>query len=782
MKYLFLFYLTLLLAFFSFPGFSQELSQTIRGKVVDQISQVTMPGATIMILNTDPLVGEITDEYGEFRMKNVPIGQYTLRVSFVGYKDLILPNIQVNSGKEVVLQISLEEDITQIQEFVVNASDKDRTINDMIVVSGRTFSVEETRKFAAAVNDPARMAASFSGVVSTDDGNNNISIRGNSPNGLLWRMEGIEIPNPNHFVNPGTSGGGVSILSSQLLSNSDFLTGAFTAEYGNALSGVFDLNLRKGNNENQEFTIQAGFLGLDLAAEGPIAAGYRGSYLINYRYSTLSLLSKLGLPLGDFVTNFQDLSFNIFLPTSKNSSITLFGFGGLSNQKSNAEQDSLTWESEGDRYSSKFLSNTGAAGIKHSQTLNPSNFLQTTLLVSGNTLGDKGSRLDNEYVDENRYDDHFNSSKITLSSVLNSKLSARSSLRSGVYLNQLFYNIRLNSYDEEQDQIITNANSKGNTQSIQAFSQWNYKASERVTFNLGLHYLQLLLNNSNSLEPRFSLAYELDEKQRLSFGYGLHSQVQPLGTYFAEKELEGEIILPNKDLDLSKSHHFVFGYDRSLNPLLRMKIEAYYQHLFQIPIKEGENETYSIINQQWSFATDALINEGLVKNYGVELTLEQFTNNNLYFLLSTSLYNSQYKTQENVWRNTRYNGNLNVTFTGGKEFPLQKNRTLGVNIRGIYGGGLRTTPILLDHSIEKGETVLDDAKAFETQNPAYFRTDFRISLKRNKAKSTRTWALDIQNATNRKNIYGSYFEPMDNEIKTSYQAPLIPILSYRVEF
>ncbi|SIO23234.1 TonB-dependent receptor [Algoriphagus halophilus] len=782
MKFLFTIYVTLLLAFFSFPGFSQELSQTIRGKVVDQISQLAMPGATIMILNTDPLVGEITDEYGEFKMKNVPIGQYTLRVSFVGYKDLILPNIQVNSGKEVVLQISLEEDITQIQEFVVNASDKDRTINDMVVVSGRTFSVEETRKFAAAVNDPARMAASFSGVVSTDDGNNNISIRGNSPNGLLWRMEGIEIPNPNHFVNPGTSGGGVSILSSQLLSNSDFLTGAFTAEYGNALSGVFDLNLRKGNNENQEFTIQAGFLGLDLAAEGPIAAGYRGSYLINYRYSTLSLLSKLGLPLGDFVTNFQDLSFNIFLPTSENSSITLFGFGGLSNQKSNAEQDSLTWESEGDRYSSKFLSNTGAAGIKYSQTLNPSNFLQTTLLVSGNTLGDKGSRLDNEYLYENRYDDHFSNSKITLSSVLNSKLSARSSLRSGMYLNQLFYNIHLNNYDEEQGHIITNANSKGNTQSIQAFSQWNYKASERLTFNLGLHYLQLLLNNSNSLEPRFSLAYELDEKQRLSFGYGLHSQVQPLGTYFAEKEVEGEIILPNKDLDLSKSHHFVLGYDRSLNPLLRMKIEAYYQHLFQIPIKEGVYETYSIINQQWSFATDPLINEGLGKNYGVELTLEQFTHNNLYFLLSTSLYNSQYKTQENVWRNTRYNGNLNVTFTGGKEFPLQKNRTLGVNIRGIYGGGLRTTPILLNQSIEKGETVLDDAKAFETQNPAYFRTDLRISLKRNKAKSTRTWALDIQNATNRKNIYGSYFEPMDSEIKTSFQAPLIPILSYRVEF
>ncbi|MBB6326077.1 hypothetical protein FHS59_001705 [Algoriphagus iocasae] len=775
-------YLFLMLSLLSFAAKTQTLSQTIRGKVVDQVTQIPMPGATVMVLNTDPLLGEITNELGEFKIPAVPIGSQTLRVSFVGYKDIILPNIQVNSGKEVVLQIALEEDITQIQEFVVTATDKDRTINEMVVVSGRTFSVEEARKFAAAVNDPGRMAISFSGVVGTDDGNNTISVRGNSPNGLLWRMEGIDIPNPNHFVNPGSSGGGVSILSSQLLANSDFLTGAFAAEYGNALSGVFDLNLRKGNNENQEFTVQAGFLGLDLAAEGPIAKNYRGSYLVNYRYSTLSLLSKLGLPLGDFVTNFQDLSFNVYLPTGKKSSISLFGFGGLSDQKSNAESDSLIWESEGDRYSSKFLSNTGAVGIKYSTTLNQSNFLQTTLLASGNTIGDQGSRLDNEYFNEDRYDEKFSNSKITFSSVLNSKLSARSSLRSGIYLNQLYYTLYQENYDKDVKRLVKNIDSDGSTQSIQAFSQWNYRATDRLTVNLGLHYLQLLLNNSNSLEPRASISYELDEKQRLSFGYGLHSQVQPLGTYFAEKEISGQITLPNHDLDLSKSHHFVLGYDRSLNPLLRLKIETYYQHLFQIPIKEGADQTYSIINQEWSFATDPLINKGYGKNYGVEMTLEQFTHNNLYFLLSTSLYNSQYKTQENVWRNTRFNGNLNVTFTGEKEFELRKNRTLGINIRGIYGGGLRTTPILLDESIQKGETVLDDSKAFEEQNPAYFRTDLRLSLKRNKEKSTRIWALDIQNATNRKNIYGRYYEPMDSEIKTSYQAPLIPILSYRVEF
>ena len=414
--------------------------------------------------------------------------------------------------------------------------------------------------------------------------------------------------------------------------------------------------------------------------------------------------------------------------------------------------------------------------------MNGANFLQTTILASGNALGTTEFRLTDELREQDRFYENYSNSKITLSAVLNTKLSAKASLRSGFYVNQLYYNLREDDFDENTQGLQTNINSKGNTQSIQAFSQLNYRAIERLTVNVGLHYLQFLLNNSNSVEPRFSASYALDEKQRVSLGYGLHSQVQPLGTYFAEHEVNGQLTLPNEDLGLSKSHHFVLGYDRSLTPYLRMKVETYYQHLFDIPIKSGVEETYSIINQQWTFATDPLVNEGLGNNYGVELTLEQFTYNDLYFLLSTSMYNSKYKTDENVWRNTAYNGNFNVTLTAGKEYKLKNERVLGLNIRTIYAGGLRSTPINLEESMEKGEGVYEDNLAFTDQNPAYFRTDLRFSLKKNTSNSTRTWALDIQNATNRQNVYGSYFEPMNNEIKTSYQSPLIPILSYRVEF
>ena len=762
--------------------FAQTPTQTLRGKISDQVTQAPMMGASVIILGSEPLLGTTTDLDGEFAITKVPVGTYSLKISFIGYRDLILPAVILNSGKETVLQLSLEENISEIQEFVVTASEKDRTINDMISVSGRTFSVEETRKFAAAVNDPGRMATSFAGVVGTDDGNNNISIRGNSPNGLLWRMEGIDIPNPNHFVNPGSSGGGISILSSQLLTNSDFITGAFAAEYGNALSGVFDLSLRKGNNQKREYTFQAGLLGTDIAMEGPFSKKYKGSYLINYRYSTLSLLSKLGVPLGDFVTNFQDLSFNFFLPTGLKSSISVFGFGGLSDQKSQAEADSLAWKEDFQRYNSTFFSNTGALGIKHSYMLGKSSFLQTTLLASGNEIGSSLDRLDERYQSQPRAREGFGNSKITLSSVLNTKLSAKASLRSGIYLNQLYYNMRESGYEEDSEEMRTKIDAQGNSQTVQAFAQLNLRTSDRLTLNMGLHYLQFLLNQSRSLEPRLGLNFQWDEKQRLSFGYGLHSQIQPLGTYFARLNQNGEESMPNKNLDLSKSHHLVLGYDRSLSPYVRLKVETYYQHLYQIPVKPGSGETYSIINQQWGFMSEPLVNAGLGKNYGVELTLEQFTYRNLYFLLSGSLYNSLYQTEEKVWRNTRFNGNANLTFTGGKEFNWRKNRVFGVNIKAIYAGGLRDTPIDLEASLDRGETVYEQEETFEIRNPAYFRADLRFSYKVNKPRSTRIWALDIQNATNRKNVFGSYFEPLSGEIKTAYQAPLIPVLSYRVEF
>ncbi|MEQ1584664.1 MAG: TonB-dependent receptor [Cyclobacteriaceae bacterium] len=777
-------YFSLTLFFSSLTLSAQTLTQTIRGTVVDKISQTTLPGASVVLVNSNPLIGTTTDLDGNFKLLQIPVGTHTLRISFVGYKEISIPNIVVNSGKEVVLTIPVEEDVTQLSEIVVRPDvEKNQPINEMATVSTRTFSVEETRKFAAAVNDPARAAISFAGVVSADDGNNSISIRGNSPVGLLWRMEGVDIPNPNHFADVGSSGGGISILSSQLLANSDFSTGAFPAEYGNALAGVFDLNLRKGNNEKREYTVQAGFLGLDLAAEGPFAKNYRGSYLINYRYSTLSVLSQIGVNVGDAVTNFQDLSYNIFLPTNKIGNFSLFGFGGLSDQNQNAEKDSTQWEEDYQRYSFNYFSNTGATGLKHAITLNSNTFLQTTVVLSGNNHGFQNTRLDNDYNPQFNYKENYTTQKITISSVLNHKFNAKNSIRSGMYLNRYTYKLLNRHVNPETDQIEEPLNSAEYARTLQLFSQWNYRPTDRLTVNTGVHLLYLNDNSTYSVEPRVSMKYNLNNQQSLNLGYGLHSQMQPIGVYEAQIEQpDGSFTQPNKNLGFNKAHHFVVGYDRSLTKYLRVKAETYYQQLFNVAVENDPTSPISSLVVEEGYATIPMVNKGTGRNYGLELTVEQFLHNNLYFLLSGSLYNSEYKALDNVWRNTRFNGRHALSFTAGKEYLWKKNRVFGLNLRTIYTGGFWSTPIDFEKSQETGETRYVESLAFTEQLPDYFRMDFRVSLKRNRPNSTTTLSLDLQNATNNKNLGGQYYEPQSGEIKKWYMLPLLPILSYRIEF
>ncbi len=767
---------------------AQSATQTVRGIVVDKISQSPIPGAIIQILNSNPILSTTSDSEGKFIFSNISVGKQTLKISFLGYKEITLQNLSVNAGKELVLTVQLEEDVKSLDEIEVTAKiEKNKPLNEMSTVSTRAFSVEETQKFAAAVNDPGRMATSFAGVVNAGDGGNMISIRGNSPNGLLWRMEGVEIPNPNHFSAVGTSCGGVSILSAQLLSNSDFSTGAFAAEYGNALSGVFDLKLRKGNDQKREYTFQLGVLGADIAAEGPFKKGYGGSYLINYRYSTLNVLAKLGVPLGDAITNFQDLSFNVFLPTKKIGNFSIFGFGGLSYQITKAVKDSIKWDGD-DFYklNTLFKSNTGAAGLTHTKLFNNQSYLKTALVFSGTENGNEGAKLENDLITfTDLYKEKYSQSKITLTSTYTKKINAKSSIRTGLIVNQLNYNLNKKN-NTDTTILLTRINLKGSTQTAQAYFQLNHKFNNKFTTNIGLHYLQLFLNNSFAIEPRASLKYTINNKNNISFGYGLHSQIQPIGVYFAQStDSLGKTTTLNKNLDLSKAHHIVLGYDYSINEFSHIKTEVYYQHLFNVPISNEKSNTYSILNSTDGYYTNQLVNNGLGKNYGLEITYERFLHKNLYYLVSASLYDSKYKASNNRWYNTQFNTNYALTITFGKEWILsekRKNRIIGANFKSVYVGGYRNTPIDLVASQANGETILINDQAFENKNQDYYRLDIRISLKRNYKKVTSTFAIDIQNTTNQKNIGGQYYNSKTGKIVNWYQTPLIPILSYKLEF
>ncbi|MDX5320876.1 MAG: TonB-dependent receptor [Bacteroidota bacterium] len=777
----------LMMSFFFFQAVqAQVLTQTIRGTVSDRVGQYPLTGATVVLLNSDPLQGTITDIDGNFILEKVPVGKHSLQISMLGYETVTLDNLNLTSGKELVIQVQMEEKAFVGNEATVTAkTDKRKPQNDMLSVSSRTFSVEETQKFAAAVNDPLRMSLSYAGVVSTEDGNNNISIRGNAPGGLLWRMEGIDIPSPNHFTSPGASGGGISILSSQLLANSDFSTGAFGAEYGNALAGVFDLSLRKGNNQKREYTFRAGVLGIDVAAEGPFKKDYAGSYLVNYRYSTLGILSQIGVPIGDGVTTFQDLSYHVFLPTKKAGSFALFGFGGLSSQLFEADYDTALWSKGGDRYDSRFFSNTGAFGLKHTYHFNTNHHLKSAVVISSNVVGYKEEKLDYELVPRFNYQDEVGQNRQSFSTTLNSKFNSRSSLRSGLILNRIAFNTNQVFHVDSLNRKVTMMENDGSTFMYQAFSQWKYKLGSRLTLQSGLHFIGLALNNSYSVEPRASMHYALNCSNSITLGYGLHSQVQPISIYFSRiSDAQGNTTEVNKELGLSKAHHLVLAYDRNIGKYWRARLETYYQYLYNIPVSTDPSYQYSVLNNREGTTDLALTNSGKGENFGVEVTLERFLHNDFYFLFSGSVYESRYMAVDGKWHDTRFNTNRQVSVTLGKEYTLKgrKSRVFGWNFKALYSGGMRNVPILLEESIQAKRGVYDYQNAFALQNPDYFRFDVGVSLKRNYQRSAGTLSLDIQNASNRANVGGTYFDSRSLNVKTWTQAPLIPVLAYKLEF
>ncbi|MBN8666206.1 MAG: TonB-dependent receptor [Chitinophagales bacterium] len=760
---------------------AQQLQQ-LRGTVTDQALKEPLSGATISLNEQQHTT---SDASGNFRFKDLAPGNYTLRITYAGFKEIVLDNITVNSGKETILTITLEAEVKSMEEVIVKANGKkNRPLNDMSVVSARAFTVEETQRYAAAVNDPLRMATAFPGVMANDDGNNNIIIRGNSPTGLLWRMEGMDIPSPNHFSQPGLSGGGISILSSQLLSNSDFITGAFAAEYGNALSGVFDIKLRKGNDEKREYSLQAGVLGLNAAMEGPFSKKYKGSYLINYRYSTLTLLNKVGVLPDDNVTNFQDLSFNIYLPTKKAGNFSVFGFGGLSDQYYDPGKDSSKWETRRDRYLADFVSNTGMAGITHSLLVGKNLKINSAVGVSGTRISYDEDFTEDDLTLRKTYFEKMTTKNILFNTKLDYKFSNRLLLRAGFINKQINYQFyRLSSaHDDEPLEVLLN--SKGQTSTQQAFLQWQYKWSNDLSLQAGLHYLHLAHNGSEAVEPRLSAKWNINNKNSLALAYGLHSQIQTLNVYFAERTLgAGGVDMPNKNLGFTKAHHYVLSYGFRPAAKLQIKTELYYQQLFDVPVAAHDSSTLSSLNVEYEYVTDPMVNEGKGRNYGIEISIERYLHNNFYLTLSNSLYQSKYTALDGVERNTRFNGNYITTLITGKDFYNErKQKTLGINLKTIVAGGLRTTPIDLAASQQAGYTVYKEKQAYSQQNPAYFRTDLRISMKWNRRKHTTTLSLDIQNVTNRLNLFSQYFDKEENQIKNLYQTGMIPILNYKIEF
>ncbi len=808
-----LIYISLLFVMLSGHAFSQQPTQTLRGTITDADSKLPLIGATIKVAGSNPLIGTTTDLNGEFRLEKLVIGRITLQLSYIGYENKTISDIELNSGKEIVLNLVLQESVAELKGVVIKANkNKGEAMNQMALISARSISTAETQRYAGGLSDPSKILTNFSGVTTSQNGQNDIIVRGNSPKYIQWRLDGTEITNPTHFADQNSVTGGISALNNSLLSTSDFSTGAFAPEYGDVLSGVYDVKLRNGNNQKFETSMGIGIQGTEATLEGPLKKGYGGSFLINYRYSTISLLNKLGLLDIDGDLSYRDGAFKLVLPAGKAGVFSVFGLVGISGGSiTDVKADKVATPDNGTLTSDVTEdynkdNNLMDFGLNHTIPLNENSFVKTTLSYSNSGIKEdvfkvkttKMFDMQGEFLNDsvgNRvldYQSRIKNPAYRAAVTYNNKLNAKNTLQIGSKYALLGYDYKQRSLQDSSNVMFTLADFNQNIGTLSNFISLKHRVNENITIVAGLHNMNVLYNQKSTIEPRFAVNWQMSSTASLSAGYGKHSTMESVHNYFARvQQADGSVTEPNKDLDLLKADHYVLGYEKRFGENLRFKLEAYYQNLYNLPVENNDSSSYSTINEGNSYQYVELVNKGTGKNYGVELTMERFFSNNYYYLINASLFNSTYKTLEGVERNTLYNNKYLVNVLFGKEFAnrgKKKNQTLNLNARVFLGGGQHYIPLLRDAQGNlavdpAGNKFLDYSKAYDNKFEDFYKINLSAGYKWNKQKVTHELFVNLDNITNSTARLSEYYdEKVAGNIGYVRQFGLYPNLMYRLYF
>ncbi len=801
MKLVFFFFT--LLTFFNL--FAQP-TQIVRGKVLDNETNFPLSNVQVEIIGSDSITKYKTtsDIDGSFVLSTIPVGKYFLTTKLASY-DPKSTSITVNSGKETIVQILMVETYIKMEEVVVIARKKNEVINEMALISAQKFSVEETNRYAGSRFDPARMASNFAGVQGADDSRNDIIIRGNSPLGVVWKVEGIDIPNPSHFAISGSTGGPVSILNNKILGNSDFFMSAFPAQYGNSISGIFDLKLRNGNNNTHEFTGQFGFLGTEFMAEGPLSKSNKSSYLVMGRYSTLSLFQKMNISIGtDAVPAYGDFSFKFNWQLKKGGSLSLFGISGKSAiaiKISDQKKYSTEFYGQGDR-DQYFGTSMGVSGLVYKKSLNEKTFITSTLAISYDEQHSQHISLVRHInTDSTITVDAFNplmgydfrTTKASGYFSVNHKVNRTHLIKAGINLEGYYFNqldsVRvLDNANPSYNQFINRWNFKGSALLIQPFVQWKWRMTEKMDLTAGLHSQYFTLSNSVSIvEPRFGWKMKMKGDQAIFAGAGMHSQTQPMYTY--AYHLQETSDLHNKNMDFTRSIHTGLGYEKAFKNKLNIRTEVYYQSIYNMPVTVTPS-AFSLINMGSGFARffpEKLQNTGTGTNYGVELTVQKYFDKSFYFLFSGCLYDSKYKGSDGIERNTSFNGHYVTNFLAGKEFKVSAKQSISLGLKITYAGGQRYGYVDTAASKILQEIIYSDSAFNERQFNDYFRMDLKINWKYNANKATHEIGIDLVNIFNTRNLLGLTYapnlaNPSATPVAEKAQLGFLPLFYYKIDF
>lgn len=755
----------------AFSSFAQS-SSSVKGIVRDAVTKKGVEGAVVFLSSKSDSLRTITDAQGRFAITDVKPGRFITSVQSLGFQSDNQETLVI-TGKATTVEFNLQEKITELETLTVQARPTNTQDGGAI-----SLPIEKVMRMPANFFDPVRMLSSYPGVVTANDQANNIVVKGNSPTGLLWRLNGMDIVNPNHLANAGTfndkptaNGGGVNILSAQMLDRTDFYSGAMPARYGNLSAAALDMTIRNGNSTKREYTAQASLIGLDFAAEGPLTKNGRTTYLANARYSTVGLLSQMGVNFGGEAINFQDVSLNVnSLVGDKGGSISLFGFLGVSSNDFKAK-DSSEWEVDKDRFTIGYANETFAVGTRLDLPLKRLSTFSAGVTLSRNDQVRQANSvvttkfpLQSSYLDTRR-------TLVSGFASLTGKWSSKFNGEVGVMVN---YN-RDMIYDKET--LPTSTYLLDNERSYVLFQPYGQVSFRSGKFSAiaGLRYMYSTFDQS-AVDPRLNLQYQLTPHSNIYITGGIISQMLNPGIYLSRPESTGNYSFLRKQF--AELGHMVQFQNWKLNS------SVYYHYYGDVPVSMNTDSNFSALNYIEGVVSDNLVPVGTGTNRGVALQAERSFVSGYYLLAGASVYRSTYTTFNDIELPTKFDGRYSLMITGGREWTKQvesRNSSFGIHGRLMYLGGLRDTPIDENMSRTTGVTTYNN-DTYGVQLKDYVRVDLRLSWRRDKKNYTRTIALDIQNVAGIRNEAFRYFDTYQGKVVTQYQVGFIPVLVYRVDF
>ena len=778
-------------------------AQTLRGAVTDAISGEPLIGAAVRIPELDG-VGAATDIDGQYRIELSKPGRYTVEASYIGYETCVMKEQLVVGAKDNVVNITLRENNRELSEVVVRPRvNKEATVNPTVLAGGLMLSMEEATRFAGGGNDPARLVSAFAGISASSNGNG-VSVHGNAPQMMKYRVEGVEVFTPNHYNDFYEAGFGmVSALNANVVGNSDFFVSTFNANYSNSLSGVFDMKMRAGNNSRHEHLIQVGTVSEEITSEGPLSKKSNSSYIVNYRYGFTSLANKMKIIDYGSEFDFQDFSLKLNFPTKKAGTFSVFALGyfdSADDYMPDIEDISTIYDASKQKGSLYGL----LGGASHRIHFGNKWTWRTTLAYNAQHVksdigywdmlrdADNVLTVPVAYAEPHRVVPYshqkMNEDRLLVNTELSKQVTARWLLQVGAEYSHRFFDLGYSSTDYVYSaaSFTDLVKAKGDTGLGNVFWQNVVKPSAYFSMNLGVTANYFAFSDDVSVEPRVSMKWEPNSRNSLSLGYGIHSMIERLDAYFYEEN--GKLL--NKDLGFSKAHHLLATYRYMFNENLNLRLNAYWQYGFDTPV--GVNgSTFCAVNRFMNYFDEPLVNDGNTRNYGADVTLEQYMNHGFYGQVNVSVYKSEYRGQDKVWRSQLYDRGYMVKVLGGKEWMVGKGRQNVFNISAKYTvqGGLRYTPMdvdamcaLLDAGM-LGEQILykDDETMSKQYNPEHT-VDLTISYKINKKHVSHTIAFEGINILMNETPYAQQFDIINRTVSTEKVGISLPNLFYRLDF